>query len=163
MMKKLMGVLLCLILIVGCGTKSDSPKSQQQNNESLDIQGILSQADVMPQYIETEDFSGEELKIVNILNSLMKYNLSDDIPGIVSLYSETHPSKNEDHEHDHVLSLIVSMESLRFNFTSEKNTEVTIKQSDITIADPEKNVNTTNKIYYMVKENEEWKIASIQN
>lgn len=38
-----------------------------------------------------------------------------------------------------------------------------IERSDITLADPGKRVHRADKIYNMVKVNEVWKIASIQN
>ncbi|MGG3281734.1 hypothetical protein [Paenibacillus solani] len=147
-MKKWIGMLLCLVFLAGCG-----PKSDLANSKYFNIQEILDQAGAVPKYISIEDFTGDEREILTTLNSLMKYNLSDDIPGIGTLYSKESSSEHGNPQEAHVLSLIVSMESPKFNFTSNQNAEVYVKQSDITIADPNKNLNTADKIYYMVKEN----------
>ncbi|UNK19320.1 hypothetical protein MNQ98_04605 [Paenibacillus sp. N3/727] len=163
-MQKNFGLLiLCLALIAGCSAKSDNNERQQQNDTSLNIQEVLDQENVSPHYIETGNFSGDELKIINTLNESMKYSLLDDIPGIITLYSEDYPGKNDDYSDVHVLSITVSLDSPKFNFISDNSAEVFVDQSDIVLADPEKSVSTVAKIYFMVKENGEWKISSIQN
>ncbi|MFD3260765.1 hypothetical protein ACE3MQ_19410 [Paenibacillus lentus] len=159
-MSKIISVILCLFIITACDTMSQSQMPQELSSFS---QEILNKAGVFPNFIDASKYSGDESEIVRTLNTAMKYSLDNNLDGYKSLLSLEHPGKYENTENKKVLSIIVSLGSPKFNFLSDFSAEVFIDQSQITVDDPEATVSSTTKLYNMVKENNEWKILSVQN
>lgn len=155
----IVGLILCLMIVTGC---SDPNEKQEPQNTSYVFQNILDKADITPRYLDTSKYSGEELDIVKCLNLEMKYSLENNLEGVLSLYSKEHLSKNNEPNQD-VLSIIVSLDNAQFNHLSDTEIETNVVQSQIAVEDPNATISSGTKRYFMIKENNEWKILSVQN
>ncbi|WP_374019835.1 hypothetical protein ABU162_09360 [Paenibacillus thiaminolyticus] len=165
-MLRIMGLMLCLMIVAGCSSNNEKPDPQQHTSQKF--QHILDKVGVTPRYLDTTKYSGDELDIVKILNLEMKYSLENNPQGISKLYSQENSDSEEDADekdnpNQNVLSIIVSLDNVQFNHASDTEIEAHVVQSQITLADPNYYVHSGTMIYYMIKENNEWKILSLQN
>ncbi|TVX94114.1 hypothetical protein [Paenibacillus agilis] len=158
-MARIFVFLMCLIIVTGCTENKDKQNTEQTVYK---YQYILDKAATSPRFLDTSNYTGNDLDVVKTLNMLMQYSLQNDLKGVLSLYAKESAAKDDETNKD-VLSVIVSLDKPHFNYLSDTELEVNVDQSQITVDDPEASVYAENKRYYMVKENSEWKIKSIQN
>lgn len=164
-MLRIIGLMLCLMIVAGCSGNNEKPDSQHISQK---FQHILESAGATPRYLNTTKYSGDELDIVKILNLEMRYSLENNPLGISRLYSKENTDSEEDADekdnpNQNVLSIIVSLDNAQFNHVSDTEIEAFVVQSQITLYDPNYYTHSGTMIYYMIKENNEWKILSIQN
>ncbi|PZM62389.1 hypothetical protein [Paenibacillus dendritiformis] len=155
----IIGLMLCLMIVAGCSGNNEKPDPQHISQK---FQHILEKAGVTPRYLDTTTYSGDELDIVKILNLGMRYSLENNPQGISRLYSKENADE-KDNPNQNVLSIIVSLDNAQFNHVSDTEIEAFVVQSQITLYDPNYYIHSGTMIYYMIKENNEWKILSIQN
>ncbi|CAH8244493.1 hypothetical protein WJ0W_001728 [Paenibacillus melissococcoides] len=153
------------MIVAGCSGNNEKPDPQHTSQK---FQHILDKAGVTPRYVDTTKYPGGELDIVKILNLEMRYSLENNPQGISRLYSKENADSEEDADdkdnpNQNVLSIIVSLDNAQFNHVFDTEIEAFAVQSQIMPSDPKYCIYSGTIIYYMIKENNEWKILSIQN
>lgn len=161
-MKLFFVCLLAACLFAGCASeeKNDS-SSQKQASSKAEIMDVLQEAQINTHYIAETPYQGDELQIVQTLNRLMKGIIDYDADAIRSAYVQEHPNQTEDLKK--LLGVIVSLDNPRFNPLNDGNIEVFVEQKQITFGNDPLAVDETEKIYFMKKEGDDWRILSVAN
>ncbi|WP_413036992.1 hypothetical protein [Paenibacillus xylanilyticus] len=86
-----------------------------------------------PENIDEENYVGDELKIVQILNRMMKGVLDSDADAVRSSYVKEHAAHKEDFSQ--VYAAAISTDDPRFNVLQDGNIEVFVKQKNVYFSD----------------------------